>query len=62
MLYYITVNESEKTFNAFDEFNLEFIPEGNRVVATIDGDDNVEQVMRLMFIMRPDLVQVQPFV
>lgn len=60
MLYYVVINSDDKTFNVFDEDNLEHIPRKNQVVAQIEGDENVNQVMKLIWMLRPDLEEITP--
>ncbi len=60
MNYYFVVNETKKTFNVFDEDNLEYIEEWNKSVAKITGEDNVNEVTLLIYRLRPDLEKAWP--
>lgn len=53
MNYYIIVNHINKTYNAFDEDNLKFMSFGDEIIATITGEDNVDEVMKILFIILP---------
>jgi hypothetical protein len=62
MTYYFVINEQENTFNIFDELNLEYIPKGNKFLCKIEGDENCNQVIQLIYKLRPNLKQVNPFI
>jgi hypothetical protein len=58
--YYIVVNFNQKTFNAFDEDNYDFIPKEDWVICKVTGEENCEAVMGLLWKVLPEYNQVQP--
>jgi hypothetical protein len=58
--YFVVVNTTRKTFNVFDEDNVEFIPNEDWTMCKIIGEENCEAVMGLLFKVLPDYEQVRP--
>lgn len=60
MTYYVVVDMDEETFNVFDEDNYVHIPDSDWIVCKISGEENLEQVLKLLWKLLPTYTQVQP--